>query len=142
MKVHASGPKGGVAARSRRTGLTLVEVLVAMVLLASALLAWVRVQAAMLHAERSSRVRRELAAWMGNELTLQRNVRARACLSSAPGPAWRCEVGRDCVVADVGDACALESIAVTLTPPSGPALAGRTVVWWPLERADVGGAGP
>lgn len=129
---------------ARTSGLTLLEVLIAMVLLATALLAWVRVQGATLKSERSSRVRRELAAWMGAELSLQRNVRVRACLAAAPGIAWRCELDRTCVAAGAGGAagtCDVETIRITLAPPSGPPLQGRTAVWWPLQHADVDGPG-
>lgn len=118
-------------------GFTLLEVLVAMVLLSSALLAWVRVQGAMLDSERSSRARRELAAWMETELSLQRNVRAGACLSEAPAAEWRCDLDRTCVATGSGGACDLEIVSVVLSPPSGPPLRGRTAVWWPLQRADV-----
>lgn len=127
----------------RRAGVTLLEALVAMLLLSVALLAWVRLESGLLHSERSTRTRRQLAGWMRNELRLQRNVRGASCLTDAPGPGWRCVVRRSCVQpgSTLGDGpggdggCALESVVVILEPPDGALLRGETAVWWPLQRA-------
>ena len=121
-------------------GLSLVEVLVALAILALALLAWVSVTGALARAERASEVRRELAAWMRNELRLQRSARALVCLAEPPSPSWSCRVERSCVGGT--PPCEVEAVHVVMVPPDGPGLAGTTAVWWPLQRAAVSGAGP
>ncbi|HKI58272.1 MAG TPA: prepilin-type N-terminal cleavage/methylation domain-containing protein [Trueperaceae bacterium] len=128
---HGAGTRGG---------LTLVEVMVALAVLTLGLLAWVRLDGALVRTERDSAVRRELAAWMREELRLQRNVHSFDCLGQAPGAGWSCSVERTCVAGP--PPCEAESIGVAIVPPAGHALVGRTAVWWPLQRAEVAGAGP
>ena len=108
----------------------------ALAIVALALLAWTRLEGRVARVERSSRVRRELAAWMRNELRFQRNVRAFDCRSQPAPAGWSCGVERTCL--DGSSPCETESIRVTITPPEGPALTGTTAVWWPLQRAPVG----
>lgn len=126
--------------RRARAGLTLLEVLVALTILAVALLAWVRLEGALLSSERQSAVRRELASWLRDELRFQRNLRAAGCVRDPPGPGWSCQVERSCLA--FAPPCEAETIRVTVTPPSGPSLTGRTAVWWPLQRAPVVGQPP
>ena len=123
-------------AHGRGAGLTLLEVVLALVIVALALLGWVRLEGRVAHVERSTRIRRELAAWMGNELRFQRNVRAFDCRSQPAPEGWSCRVERTCL--DGLSPCETESIRVTITPAEGPALSGTTAVWWPLQRAPVG----
>lgn len=123
----------------RSAGLTLIEVLMAMVIVALALLAWTRLEARVAQLERSNQVRRELAAWMRSELRIQRNVRAFTCRSRTAPSGWTCTLTRVCLDVTPGPAapCESESIRVTITSPVGPALTGATAVWWPLQRALV-----
>lgn len=121
--------------RSRRAGMTLVEVLLALALVGLALLAWAGLQARVVRVERANQVRRELAAWMRSELRLQRNVRASECRSRAAPAGWRCRVVRTCV--DGVDSCETEAVQVTIAPPGGAVWTGATAVWWPLQRAPV-----
>lgn len=121
--------------RSRRAGLTLLEVVVALAVLAIALLAWVRVQASVARVQRVDSVRRELAGWLGDELRLRRNVRTVGCRARAVRPGWTCSEIRACL--DAGGRCELERVRVTVTGPVGPPLSGTTVVWWPLQAAPV-----
>lgn len=125
--------------KSRRrcaSGLTLIEVLVAVAVLGLALLAWAGLQARLTKVERSNQVRRELAAWMRSELRLQRNVRALDCRSRAAPAGWSCSVARTCLGGTT--ICDAEVVHVTITPPEGRPWAAATGVWWPLQRAPVG----
>lgn len=142
VRPAAVGAAGGGPGRGRRRapGLTLVEVLVALAVLAIALLVWVRLDGSLAHVDRASRERRALARAMRNELRLQRNVRAFACIGEAPRRDWSCEVERSCLRG--ATACELDRVRVAMKPPTGPGLVGITVVWWPLQRATVAGAGP
>lgn len=124
----------------RSVGLTLVEVLVALLVLAIAILAGVRLAGALVRSERQSAARRELASFVRNELRFQRNVRAHGCVGDSPGPGWSCRVERTCL--DGTQPCETEAIRVTVAPPSGRPLVARTAVWWPLQRAEVVGAAP
>lgn len=121
--------------RGGSAGLTLLEVVVALAVFALTLLGWVRLEGHLMHAERSSRVRRLAAAWMRDELRIQRGVRAFACRSRPVPQGWTCSVERTCL--DGTDPCDTESIRVTIASPRGPALRGTTAVWWPLQRAPV-----
>ena len=122
------------APTGRGAGLTLVEVTVAVAVLAIGLLAWAGVQARLARVERSDQVRRELAASMRNELQVQRSVRAFGCRSRV-APGWGCSVLRSCL--DGVGACEAEAVRVTITPPGGGPWTGVTAVWWPLQRAPV-----
>lgn len=121
----------------KASGLTLVEVLVALLVLAVAMLAWARLEARAAQVDRGSEVRREVAAWMRSELRLQRNLRTSECGSRVAPAGWRCKVVRICLGGAAG--CEVESVRVTITPPAGVALSGTTAVWWPLQAAPVGG---
>lgn len=110
----------------------MTEVLVAMVVLCLGVLTWVRLEGRLAAVERRTEVRRALAAWMRDELRLQRSVRAFACGARPPREGWRCTVARRCVD---GAACEAESVTVTIDPPEGATLRGSTAVWWPLQRA-------
>ena len=116
--------------------MTLLEVVLALAIVALALLGWTRLEGRVARVERSSGVRRELAAWMRNELRFQRNARFDDCRSQPAPTGWSCSVERTCL--DGTSPCETESIRVTITPPEGPALSGTTAVWWPLQRAPVG----
>jgi len=116
--------------------MTLLEVVLALAIVALALLSWVRLEGRVAHVERASLIRREVAAWLRNELRFQRNVRAFDCRSQPPPRGWSCSVERTCL--DGSSPCETESIRVTVTPPEGPALTGTTAVWWPLQRAPLG----
>ena len=122
----------------RASGLTLVEVLVALLVLAVAMLAWARLEARAAQVDRGSQVRREVAAWMRSELRLQRTLRTSGCGSRVAPAGWRCKVVRTCL-GGVAEGCEVESVRVTITPPSGVALSGTTAVWWLLQAAPVGG---
>jgi hypothetical protein len=116
-------------------GVTLLEVVVALAVVALALLAWVRLEGHLAQVEHSTRIRRQLAAWMSDELRLQRAVRSLGCRSRPAPPGWSCIVERSCLEASAP--CEMEGIRVTLTPPGGPPWSGATAVWWPLQRAPV-----
>ncbi len=124
------------ARRRRAAGLTLIEVLLAMAVVAVALIAWARLEGSMARVRRDQATRRVLASWMRNELRLQRSVRAATCVSQAAPDGWSCSVARRCLDGTVP--CELESVTVRIAPPRGRALVGSTAVWWPLERAPVG----
>jgi Tfp pilus assembly protein PilV len=120
----------------RGAGLTLLEVVLALAIVALALLGWTVLQGRAARAERGTRIRRDVASWMRDELRIQRNVRAFDCRSRPTPTGWMCSVERTCL--DAATPCETESVRVTIAPPEGPALHGATAVWWPLQRAPVG----
>ena len=123
----------------RSLGFTLLEVVLALAIVALALLGWTVLQGRAARAERDSMIRREVAAWMRDELRIQRNVRAFDCRARPVSPpGWTCSVERTCL--DTETPCETESVRVDIAPPQGPALHGATAVWWPLQRAPVGAA--
>lgn len=119
-------------------GLTLLEVLVACLILGVTALAWARLEGHVAHAERVSAVRRELASWMRDELRVQRAVRSASCLARVAPPGWTCSVDRRCVPG--GAACDAELVQVAIAAPDGATLVATTAVWWPLELAPVEGS--
>ncbi|MEJ2666264.1 MAG: prepilin-type N-terminal cleavage/methylation domain-containing protein [Deinococcales bacterium] len=126
------GRSSGAAAAS---GLTLLEVLVALAVLTLAVLGWVRLEATLAAAERSGQLRREVAGLLRAELQLQRNVPAEGCLTPLPAPGWTCRVERRCLAGSAP--CQLEGVRVSLTAPGSAPVAAATAVWWPLQRAQV-----
>lgn len=126
---------GSRVAAAAPSGLSLLEVLVALAVLMLAVLGWLRLSGTLVAAERSARVRREAAARLGAELQLQRNVHASSCLTQLPSPAWSCRVERRCLAGTAP--CQLEGVRVTLVPPGVAPVGAATTVWWPLQRAPV-----
>ena len=111
----------------RRRGLTIVEVLIALTVLAVAGAALASVQLGALRSGRTSQVRHTAADALAVELLYQRvgpAAQAGDCLVAALPAEWQCSVSVSCPVAAL--ACALQVIAVTITPPEGPPLAGVT----------------
>lgn len=123
------------ATRHAARGFTLIEVLVALLLLGLAAAAFASLQAGALRASRLAHTKRLAAHHLSNELTAQRLMVAGA--STAPGgcftepPAgYTCEARRLCVPEHA--ACALITAHVTITPREGEAVRGATASFRPL----------
>lgn len=120
-------PAAGRSRGSRRRGLTIAEVLVALTVLAVAGAALASVQLGALRSGRTSQVRHTASDALEVELLYQRvgpAAQAGGCLVAALPVDWQCSVHITCPVAAL--ACALQVIAVTITPPEGPGLEGVT----------------
>lgn len=121
---------GGAAARfcrARRRGLTIVEVLIALTVLAVAGAALASVQLGALRSGRTAQERHTAADALAVELLYQRvgpAAQAGNCLVAALPADWQCNVSVSCPVAAL--ACALQVVAVTVTPPEGQPLTGVT----------------
>jgi len=115
--------------RDRVRGFTLVEVLVALAVLAIALLAAARVQSATARAERTATVRRALAARARSELRLHRALAGTLCRLPATGAESACAVTRACLEPPASaPPCALERLEVRVASAEGGAVVLRTVV--------------
>jgi len=119
-----------------RRGLTLVEVLVALAVLALTLSAVLTLQATALRAERASALRRDLAARVANEMRFQRLSPSPACAAQGTLPAgWRCEAAHTCLTSSVG--CDAWIVRVRVEATNGAALAAVTAAAPALESAAV-----
>ncbi len=117
-----------VGCTSSRVGLTLVEVLVALAVLGAACASLAALQLASLRSGRVSQERHRAAAILADELVSQRllaGVAPGACVTGPFPAGWECESRRTCLPVPAG--CALTAIVVTVTPPEGAPLEGRTV---------------
>ena len=111
----------------RRRGVTSVEVLFARTVRAVAGAALASVQLGALRCGRTSQVRHTAADALAVELLYQRvgpAAQAGNCLVAALPADWQCNVSVSCPVAAL--ACALQVVAVTVTPPEGQPLTGVT----------------
>ncbi len=116
-------------------GFTLVEVLVALAVLAGVGGALLGLQAATARAVRAAERLHTVAALARDELALHRVVTGATsgpCLSSLPGPEWRCAVERSCIATALGP-CALVAIRVVVEPPDDAPFEARTVHFPALE---------
>ncbi len=113
-------------------GFTLVEALVAVLLLAVVAGAALALQAQALRATRAAEVRRTAAAALRAEVALQRALGGVTgpCTGAVPA-GWGCAVEAACAPRPSA-ACDLRSIVVRLEPASGPALTATTAVHRPL----------
>jgi len=118
-------------------GFTVVEALVAVMLLAVVAAAALALQAQALRATRAAEVRRTAAAALRAEVALQRALGGvtGTCTGAVPA-GWGCAVEAACAPRPSA-ACDLRTIVVRLEPASGPALIATTAVHRPL----TGGAG-
>lgn len=122
----------GLSAR-RRAGLSLVEVLVALTVLAVAGAALASVQLGALRSGRSAQAAHVAAAALEQELLFQRVgpvATAGACVAAQLPHGWQCQVSTSCPLATFG--CQLQHIQVAVTPPERSALEGVTVRFEPL----------
>jgi len=119
-----------------RSGFTLVEVLVALAILAAVGGALAGLQQATLKAQRSSAALHVAAAMVADELVLQRVAafaQGGVCLTQAPSPGFACEVERACVAGALGP-CAVVALTVRVLRPFGPALVVRSATFPGLEH--------
>lgn len=117
----------------RRCGLTLVETLVALTVLAVAGAALASVQLGALRAGRTAQVRHVAADALALELLYQRLgpvAVAGECSVAALPAGWECSVRLTCP--EVAHGCALQLIEVSVTPPEGRPLSGATARFAPL----------
>lgn len=117
----------------RRRGLTLVETLVALTVLAVAGAALASVQLGALRAGRTAEARHLAADALALELLFQRvgpAASAGACSAAALPAGWLCSVQLTCP--DAAHGCSLQVIEVSVTPPEGRALLGATARYAPL----------
>lgn len=113
-------------------GLTLIEVLVALTVLAVAGGALAYVQLAALRSGATVRERHVVAEALGQELLYQRVGPAAlpgACSVARLQHGWQCEVTASCPVASLG--CQLQLVQVVVTPQEGPPATGVTVRFHP-----------
>lgn len=117
-------------------GFTLVEALVALLLFAIVAAAALGLQVQALRSTRMAETRREAAAVLHAEVTLQRALGGVGgpCTGAVP-TGWTCEVDRSCVP-EAAAACDLRVVRVRLEPPAGrggsqagPALTATTATY-------------
>lgn len=123
-------------ARRSTGGLTLVEVLVALTVLAVAGAALAAVQVAALRSGSTVRQRQAMAEALGQELLYQRlgpSVTPGACAVARLQHGWQCEVMASCSPAGLG--CDLRLVRVVITPQEGQPAEGVTARFAPLSGA-------
>lgn len=134
--MSAAVPSAPRTCRVRCRGLTIVEVLIALTVLAVAGAALASVQLGALRSGRAAQVRHTASDALAVELLFQRvgpAAQAGGCVVAALPAAWECSVHVSCPVAEA--ACGLQVISVTITPPEGRPLQGVTARY----QALVGG---
>lgn len=112
---------------------TLVEVLVALTVLALAGAALASVQLGALRSGRTAQVRQTAAAALAQELLFQRIGPGAAtvdCSAAHLEYGWTCQVATACPDHRFG--CQVQLVRVVVTPPDGGSLEGTTVRFGPL----------
>jgi len=128
-----------VEGAGRRHGLSLVEVLVALAIMASVTLALFGLQAAGLRAARTAVITRQQAAALRYEASLARVVTAPAIACRGAQLAGDCSLATTCLAAVAPPAdCELWQTVVELIGPDGRSTTLTTVAYAPLETAPVG----
>lgn len=115
------------------SGVTLVEALVALAVLALAGAALASVQLGALRTSRTVQLRQQAAALLEGELLLLRlgaGPAAGECAAEPLPSGWECEVELTCTY--LLAPCDLLTFQVRVTPPEGSALTGRGARYAPL----------
>lgn len=118
----------GVSNVAMRRAVTLVEVLVALTVLALAGAALASVQLGALRSGRTAQVRQVAAEALAQELLYQRlgpAATAGDCSAVALEHGWTCEVSTSCPVLEFG--CGVQLVEVVVTPPDEAPLSGVSV---------------
>jgi len=122
----------------RRRGLSLVEVLVALALMAVMALALFGLQAASLRAARTAAQTRLLAAELGYQTGLARVLAGAPTACHVHDAAGSCALSSTCLDVGIGGECLLRSMSVVVTLDSGRSVTALTASYAPLESAAVG----
>lgn len=130
---------GSATTGARHRGLSLVEVLVALAIMATVAAALFGLQAAGLRAARTAALTRQQAAELRYEAVLARVVAAAASTCRGEHVASTCTIVTSCIE-ESGPAtdCHLRRTTIAVTPTDGHTVTATTVGYAPLEAAPVG----
>lgn len=130
---------GGTVATARGVGLSLVEVLVALTIMATVAAALFALQAGGLRAARTAALTRQLAAELRLEATLARVLVDPATGCRGTNLVGACDASTTCLDEVVPAAgCDLVRTTIEVTDPGGRVVTLVTVAYAPLEAAPVG----